>query len=186
MQALLTLSSPYAQDVLIPLTGQSDKVNATITSEEVERHYTAGVGEWVRSYEVIQLPIAEVPIEPGGEVFAATGPNGFSISIESDGSFGALITRSSATVNTCDLRIFFHPTSGGEHTGTIYLTCRDGRVVTIHLTGEGILEISGVTKLISLLLYGVDDVEDIMDVNGDGVMDITDVTDLISMLLYGY
>ena len=187
LNAVLTLSSSGAQDVTIPIRGQSHNVAATITSQTAERFYTAGVGEWLRSTEVIHLPNAEVPTQPVTPGVVAVGPtsNGYSVSIEGDGSFVALITRSSATVNTCDVRIIYHPTSAGQHTATAHVTCKDGRVVTIHLTGEGVVDISGVTRLISLLLYGVDDEEDIIDVNDDGEMDIADVTTLINMLLTG-
>jgi len=55
---------------------------------------------------------------------------------------------------------------------------------TSDVNGDGSIDISDVTELITLILENDDSSNaTIPDVNGDGTIDISDVTDLISQIL---
>jgi len=53
------------------------------------------------------------------------------------------------------------------------------------VNNDGVLDITDVTGIITLLLVNSDEYLSIGDVNGDGVFTIADVTDLINQLLIG-
>ena len=52
------------------------------------------------------------------------------------------------------------------------------------VNGDGVVDISDVTKLIDML-FGIDEVSEVADCNLDSEINITDVTTLIDFLLYG-
>ena len=205
--ATLTISSPGAEDVTIPITAYIYRA----TQMPKNNQMTAYVGWYSSIIGTINIPDAETPYDPntpvvrtpaaGNEPVSQVAPGGglgYTYSISGDDCFSVLITRRSSIVKTCDVKIFYRPLTIGTHHATITFSCLAGGCpVTVNVTGtaieqpqpgdlngDGIFTIGDATSLIDLLLSD-DEMPPFADVNSDNVVSIKDVTVLIDKLLSG-
>lgn len=139
----LTLSSPGADDLVIPVACQGLGINATVTGHSASRTMEGVLGAVAMSsiVEVIRWADAEIPRPPGGEVRALPDmASGYSVSVEGDDCIGAAIIRSSSSIKTCDVRIFYHPTDLGPHHATVTVSCdRSWYDVVLTIEGNGVI-----------------------------------------------
>lgn len=205
--AMLTLASPGAEDVTIPITAYIYRA----TQMPKNNQMTAYVGWYSSIIGTINIPDAEIPYDPntpvvrtpaaGNEPVSQVAPGGglgYTYSISGDDCFSVLITRRSSIVKTCDVKIFYRPLTIGTHHATITFSCLAGGCpVTVNVTGtaieqpqpgdlngDGIFTIGDATSLIDILLSD-DEMPPFADVNSDNVVSIKDVTVLIDKLLSG-
>ena len=204
--ATLTISSPGAEDVIIPITANIYRA----TQMPKNNQMTAYVGWFSSISGTINIPDAEIPYDPDTPVvrtpaagndpvqIGPIGGLGYSYSISGDDCFSVVFTRSSTIVKTCDVKIIYRPVTIGTHHAEITFSCIwGGCPVTVNVTGtaieqpepgdlngDGIFTIGDATSLIDLLLSD-DEMPPFADVNSDNVVSIKDVTVLIDKLLSG-
>ena len=205
--ATLTISSPGAEDVIIPITANIYRAPQMPKFNEM----TAYVGWFSSISGTINIPDAEIPYDPntpvvrtpaaGNEPVSQVAPGGglgYTYSISGDDCFSVMITRRSSIAKTCDVKIFYRPLTIGTHNATITFSCLAGGCpVTVNVTGtaieqpqpgdlngDGIFSIGDATGLIDLLLSD-DEVPPFADVDQDNTVSIKDVTTLIDKLLGG-
>lgn len=157
LSASLILSSPGAEDVVIPIVTSSNAPNATITGD-TSREFTANYGGLGSSVtEVVRWADAGIfpPVNPlmvvgndGGDsgtlaVSAVGGGDGIDNSFYTafitggDGCFSARVFNGSATGKTCSVRITYLPNSLGTHHATLRLTCSNAGVPVIEVSLTG-------------------------------------------------
>ena len=204
--ATLTISSPGAEDVTIPITAYIYRA----TQMPKNNQMTAYVGWFSSISGTINIPDAEIPYDPDTPVvrtpaagndpvqIGPIGGLGYSYSISGDDCFSVVFTRSSTIVKTCDVKIIYRPVTIGTHHAEITFSCIwGGCPVTVNVTGtaieqpqpgdlngDGIIAISDVTGLIDMLL-SEDEMPPFADVDQDNTVSIRDVTVLIDKLLSG-
>lgn len=183
--ANIRLTSPGAQDVLIPLTADPYYPEPRL-AKGMTQYFTAFVGQQDKLTGVIHFPDAEVPTDPtlplvdmsGGEDDGEEAPmlqmasvlsNDYSITLEGPDRFNFIVTmvKTSFIVNICTVQIVYAPLTVGTHQATLVAHCNNAGVpyVTIPLRGES-------TQVLG-------------DLSGNGVIDIGDVTGMINLLLTG-
>ena len=204
--ATLTISSPGAEDVIIPITSNIYRA----TQMPKNNQMTAYVGWFSSICGTINIPDAEIPYDPntpvvrtpaaGSDPVNQVAPGeglGYIYSISGDNCFSVVITRGSLIAKTCDVKIIYRPLTLGTHHATITFSCiRGGCPVTVNvagtaieqpqlgdLNGDGIFTIVDATGLIDLLLSDDDEVPPFADVDSDDAVGIKDVTTLIDRLL---
>ena len=204
--ATLTISSPGAEDVIIPITSNIYRA----TQMPKNNQMTAYVGWFSSICGTINIPDAEIPYDPntpvvrtpaaGSDPVSQVAPGeglGYIYSISGDNCFSVVITRGSLIAKTCDVKIIYRPLTLGTHHATITFSCiRGGCPVTVNvagtaieqpqlgdLNGDGIFTIVDATGLIDLLLSDDDEVPPFADVDSDDAVGIKDVTTLIDRLL---
>ena len=157
---LLTLSSPGAQDLVIPVVATSVEPASTIT-DNTSRAYTAYVGalhrattEVVRWADVGIYPPVNPPVLPMVPGNVGDTPNAvansstggvdnsrYSAIIEGDDCFSAYIFGGSATQKTCKVMIMYSPTTAGTHHATLKLYCSGAYnpLIVVTLTGTALV-----------------------------------------------
>ena len=203
--ATLTISSPGAEDVIIPITSNIYRA----TQMPKNNQMTAYVGWFSSICGTINIPDAEIPYDPntpvvrtpaaGSDPVSQVAPGeglGYIYSISGENCFSVVITRGSLIAKTCDVKIIYRPLTLGTHHATITFSCiRGGCPVTVNvagssieqpqpgdLDGDGIFSIGDATGLIDCLLSD-DEVPPFADVDCDDAVTIKDVTTLIDRLL---
>lgn len=204
--ATLTISSPGAEDVVIPIT--SNIYRATQMPGHNEMTAYVGWFSWISG--TVNIPDAMIPPDPntpvvrtpaaGNDPVIQVGQGeglGYYYTIRGDSCFRVMITRGSFIAKTCDVKIIYCPLTLGTHYATITFSCIGaGCSVTVNvkgtaierpqpgdLNGDGIISIGDATGLIDLLLSGDDEVPPFADVDGDDAVSVRDVTKLIDRLL---
>ena len=205
--ATLTISSPGAEDVIIPITANIYRAAQMPKNNQM----TAYVGWFSSISGTINIPDAEIPHDPNTPVvrtpaagndpvnqIGPVGGLGYSYSISGDDCFSVVFTRSSTIVKTCDIKIIYRPVTIGTHHAEITFSCIwGGCPVTVKVTGtaieqpqpgdlngDGLFTIGDATGLIDLLLSN-DEMPPFADVDQDNAVSIKDVTTLIDKLLVG-
>ena len=205
--ATLTISSPGAEDVVIPITSTIYRATQMPKFNEM----SAYVGWFSSISGTVNIPDAEIPHDPntpvvrtpaaGNDPVSQVAPGegmGYFYTISGDNCFSVVITRSSSIAKTCDVKIIYRPLTLGTHNATITFShIRGGCSVTVNVTGtaieqpqagdlngDGLFSIGDATGLIDLLLSD-DEVPPFADVDCDNAVSIKDVTTLIDMLLGG-
>ena len=205
--ATLTISSPGAEDVVIPITSNIYRATQMPKYNEM----TAYVGWFSSISGTINIPDAEIPYDPntpvvrtpaaGNDPVSQVAPGegmGYFYTISGDNCFSVVITRSSSIAKTCDVKIIYRPLTLGTHNATITFShIRGGCSVTVNVTGtaieqpqpgdlngDGLFSIGDATGLIDFLLSD-DEVPPFADVDCDNAVSIKDVTKLIDKLLGG-
>ena len=137
---VLTLSSPGAASVVIPVVGQAQNIETTIGGRTASRTLQATVGalKLTSCTEVIRWADAGIPEPPvqdevmgtgGGDVQLMALPGGgssftdYQVTVEGSSCISATIVKGSPTIKTCQLRISYCPNNIGQHHATVTVKC---------------------------------------------------------------
>lgn len=151
-EASLVLSSPGAQEVVIPITA-SPYFPENNWSGGAPVRFTAWVGQSVKADGIVRFADYDVPIDPtqpmitGGAAASTVGvfpgldgAGAYSVTVEGCSSFSARIVKSSALTNLCTVRVTYHPTSlpvDGTDRATLKVTCSKAGVPVVTIPLEG-------------------------------------------------
>lgn len=142
----LTLSSPGAEDLVIPVLAQGENIEPTVIKHNESRTLEGEIGKLAMTsiVEVIRWADAEIPEPPfPWEYELMALPNyaaGYSVTVEGDNCIHASIIRSSASIKTCDVRIYYSPNDVGPHRAKVTISCdRAWYDVVLTITGNGIV-----------------------------------------------
>lgn len=142
----LTLSSPGAEDLVIPVLARGEDIEPTVIKHSESRTLEGEIGKLAMTsiVEVIRWADAEIPEPPfPWEYELMALPNyaaGYSVTVEGDNCFHASIIRSSASIKTCDVRIYYSPNDVGPHRAKVTISCdRAWYDVVLTITGNGIV-----------------------------------------------
>ena len=142
----LTLSSPGAEDLVIPVLARGEDIEPTVIKHSESRTLEGEIGKLAMTsiVEVIRWADAEIPEPPfPWEYELMALPNyaaGYSVTVEGDNCIHASIVRSSASIKTCDVRITYSPSDVGPHRAKVTISCdRAWYDVVLTITGNGIV-----------------------------------------------